>query len=105
MMKEGKDYIITSDPKSSNQDDWVVILKAPFDRLVGRYRNISITEKGTKVSFDFDHLYCPETTDVEGNEEELKSHLSDILVNILKEHHDKGANIYYSMKTGERIEF
>ena len=104
-MKEGKDYIITSDPYSCNQDDWAVILKYPFDKVVGRYRNISITEKGTKVSFDFERLYCPETAEVKGNEEKFNTFLGDVLIDIVKNHHDKKANIYYSMKTGEKIEY
>ena len=104
-MQEGKEYIITSDPYSCNQDDWVVILHHPFNKAVIRYKDIRITEKGTKVSFGYEKLYCPETANVKGNEEEFEQHLSDILVNILKEHHDKNANIYYSMKTGERVEY
>lgn len=104
-MREGKEYIITSDPHSSNQDDWVVILHQQFDKAVVRYKDIRITEKGTKVSFSYDKLYCPETAEVTGNEEKFEEHLSDILVNILREHHDKQANIYYSMKTGERVEY
>lgn len=104
-MKEGEDYIITGDPQGNGQDDWVVVLSDPFDRLVGRYRNIEITNKGTEVSYKFERLFCPEECVIEGREDELSSRLSDILVNILREHHDKRANIYYNMETKERIEY
>ena len=104
-MKEGEDYIISSDPDSNNQDDWVVILSHPYDRLVGRYRNVEIKDKGTIVSFDFEKLYAPETCNVKGNEKELHQHLTNVLVSILNDHHEKRANIYYSMETGKRIEY
>jgi len=104
-MKEGEDYIIASDPDSTNQDDWVVILSHPYDRLVGRYRNVEIKDKGTNVSFDFEKVYAPETCNVKGDEKELHQHLTNVLVSILNDHHEKRANIYYSMETGKRIEY
>ena len=101
-MEVGKDYIITRDPYSTKQEDWVVILKTQFPRVVGRYSNIRITEKGTNVSFDFEQLYCPETANVEGNETEFDKHLGEVLLSVLRDNND--TNVYYNMNTGSKIE-
>ena len=103
-MKEGTDYIIRSDPKGG-EEDWVVLLSDPFDRLVCRYRNIKILGKGKTVSFEFEVAYCPKDFDLIGREEELQYTLGEILVVVLQEHHEKRANIYYSMETGERVNY
>ena len=52
----GEDFTIANDPQSSNQDDWVVILKDPWARVVGRYHDVEITEKGTRLSDDHRHF-------------------------------------------------
>ena len=59
-MIEGTDYHITVDPKGTNQDAWSVIMAGPWDRVVGRYRDVEITDGGTKLSFAFEPQYVPE---------------------------------------------
>ena len=104
-MKEGTDYVIRTDPQGGGEDDWVVVLSDPFDGVVCRYRKIQITGKGKKLSFQFERLHCPESCVLIGREEELRSTLTDVLVNVLQEHHEKKANVYYNMKTGERVDY
>ena len=101
-MKVGEEFLIANDPESSNQDDWVVILKDPWNRVVGRYHEIEITEKGTKLSFRFEPTYVPEGIDIE--EPGFLDHISEVLGTIIKEHHEKDAMMYYSKETGERVD-
>ena len=101
-MKVGEEFLIANDPQSSNQDDWVVILKDPWDRVVGRYKDIEITEKGTRLSFRFEPVYVPEGVDIEG--EGFLDHISEVLGTVIKEHHEKEAMVYYSKETGERVD-
>jgi hypothetical protein len=101
-MKVGEEFMIANDPQSSNQDDWVVILKDPWDKVVGRYHDIEITEKGTRLSYRFEPVYVPEGTDIEGPG--FLDHISEVLGTIIKEHHEKDAMMYYSKETGERVD-
>lgn len=101
-MKVGEEFLIANDPQSSNQDDWVVILKDPWDKVVGRYHDTEITEKGTKLSFRFEPIYVPEGVDIEG--EGFLDHISEVLGTIIKEHHEQDATVYYSKETGERVD-
>lgn len=99
----GEDFTIANDPQSSNQDDWVVILKDPWERVVGRYHDVEITEKGTRLSFRFEPVYVPEGIDLDGGD--FLDHISEVLGTIIKEHHEKEAMIYYSKETGERVDY
>ena len=94
--------MISNDPQSENPNDWVVILKDPWDRVVGRYENIEITEKGTRLNFRFEPLYVPEGMSIEG--EGFLDHISEILGSIIRDHHERDANMYYSKETGERVD-
>lgn len=101
-MIEGEDYMIANDPQSSNQDDWVVILKGEWDRVVGRYENIEITEKGTRLNFRFEPVYVPEGTSIEG--QGFLDYISEVLGSIIRDHHEKNAMMYYSKETGDRVD-
>ena len=101
-MNVGDDFLIANDPPSSNQDDWVVILKDPWDKVERRYHATEITEKGTKLSCRFELIYVPEGVDIEG--EGFLDHISEVLGTIIKEHHEKDAAVYYSKETGERVD-
>ena len=101
-MKVGEEFLIANDPQSSNQDDWVVILKDPWDRVVGRYKDIEITEGGTRLSYRFEPVYVPAGVDIEG--EGFLDHISEVLGTVIKEHHEKEAMVYYSKETGERVD-
>ena len=101
MMQEGINYHITIDPKAQTQDDWSVILAGPWDRVVGRYKNIEI--KDGKCRYEWETQYLPEGVDVECTEFDF--YISDVLMDIIKEHHDKGAMIYVSKETGEVVDY
>ena len=101
-MKVGEEFIIANDPQSSNQDYCVVILKDPWDKVVGRYHDTEITESGTKLSFRFEPIYVPEGVDIEGPG--FLDHISEVLGTVIKEHHEKDAAVYYSKETGERVD-
>ena len=101
-MKVGEEFVIANDPQSSNQDDWVVILKDPWDKVVGRYHDAEITEGGTRLSFRFEPIYVPEGVDIEGTG--FLDHISEVLATVIKEHHEKDATVYYSKETGERVD-
>ena len=103
-MKEGEDYFITEDPKSTDGADWAVIFKHPdYDQVVGRYSNIEILEQGTKLSFKFQPLHVPpESKDV--TTMEFHDYIADVLGTIIKEHHEKRAMSYFSKETGEMLE-
>ena len=48
--EEGVDYMIAPNPQ--NDQDWCVIFKDNgYDRVVGRYSDIEITDQATKLSF------------------------------------------------------
>ena len=101
-MKEGEDYLIAPNP--NDEHDWCVILKGDYDRVVGSFTNIEITEQGTKLSFMFMPLHQPvsiETLDTQ----EFQDHTGEVLSQIIRDHHDKESMIYYSKETGERVEF
>ena len=103
-MVEGEDYLITNDPKSVDPDAWAVILKHPdYDNVVGKFNDVAILERGTKLQFSFEPLYVPETL-ATPDEDALHDYLAAVLGAIIKEHHAKGAMAYYDRKTGERIE-
>ena len=72
-MKEGEDYLIA--PTPGDDQDWCVILKGQYDKVVGRYTDIEITEQGTKLSFIFVPLYQPVTVETLDTPE-FQSHLS-----------------------------
>ena len=101
-MTEGEDYTISNDPQSENPNDWVVILSDPWDRVVGRYENIEITEKGTRLNFRFEPVYVPEDMSIEG--EGFLDHISEVLASIIRDHHERDATMYYSKETGERVD-
>lgn len=103
IVEEGVDYLIAPDPK--NSEDWCVILKlAGLDRVVGKYNNIEITEKGSKVSFEFHPMYTPEdASDIQC--EESKEYLGHVLVQIMRDHHEKQSMVYYSKETGEQVSY
>lgn len=103
IVEEGVDYLIAPDPK--NNDDWCVILKnGGLDRVVGKYSNIEITEQGTKVSYVFQPLFEPEGS-ADTQSQDAKDYLSHVLVQIMRDHHDKQSMVYYSKKTGEQVHF
>ena len=94
--------MISNDPQSDNPNDWVVILNDPWDRVVGRYENIEITEKGTRLNFRFEPVHVPDGTNIEG--EGFLDHISEVLASIIRDHHDRDATMYYSKETGERLD-
>ena len=100
-MKEGEDYLIA--PTPGDEQDWCVILRGQYDKVVGRYTDIEITEQGTKLSFVFVPLYQPDTIELET--EEFQNHTGEVLSQIIRDHHDKESMVYYSKETGERVEF
>ena len=101
-MKEGEDYLIAPNPK--DEHDWCVIFKGQYDRVVGSFTNIEITEQSTKLSFMFVPLHQP--LDVESlDTPEFQNHTGEVLSQIIRDHHDKESMIYYSKETGERVEF
>ena len=93
--------MIAPDPKDN--EDWCVILKnAGLDRVVGKYNNIEITQKGTKVSFEFIPIHTPEdAADIQCAE--AREYLGHVLVQIMRDHQDKQSMVYYSKETGERV--
>ena len=101
-MKVGEEFVIANDPQSDNQDDWVVILKDPWDRVVGRYKDVEITEKGTRLNFRFEPVHVPEDVDIAA--EGFLDHISEVLATVIKEHHEREAVLYYSKDTGERVD-
>ena len=101
MLVEGKDYYLTVDPKSSNPDDWSVILTGSWDRVVGRYKDITI--KGEALSFSFEAQYVPEGVDLETKE--FETYLGFVLNSILETHHEKKAMVYVSKETGETVPY
>ena len=101
-MTEGKDYIIAPDPqKTGDQNAWVVIFKERFDRVVVRYNNIQILEKGTKLSFELEPIHVPKEAEVDA--EELQNHAADVLGVIIKKMHEEKTMVYVSKETGEKI--
>ena len=99
-MKENEDYIITEDPQSGNADDWAVIIKHPdYDRVVGRYTDIQILEKGTQLKFIFHHLHVPEESE-DVTTKEFYDLAAEILGDIIVNHHEKNAMRYISKETG-----
>ena len=102
-MKEGKDYILVVDPESGSQDNWSVIMGGPWDKVVGRYRDVEITHKGTKMDFKFEPQYVPEGTDIQCTEFDF--YASEVLGNIIRDQHKRGSMIYYSKETGQRVEY
>ena len=101
-MKVGEEFLIAIDPQSSNQDDWVVILKDPWEKVVGRFKEVEITEKGTRLNFRFEPVYVPEGVDIEA--EGFLDHISEVLGTVIKEHHEMESMVYYSKETGERVD-
>ena len=101
-MNVGEEFLIANDPQSSDQDDWVVILKDPWDKVVGRFQDVEITENGTRLNFRFEPVYVPEDVDIEG--EGFLNHISEVLGTVIREHHEKEALVYYSKETGERVD-
>ena len=101
-MIEGEDYLIA--PTPGDEKDWCVILKGQYDRVVGRFTDIEITEQSTKLSFVFVPLHQP--LEVESLETpEFQNHVGEVLATIIRDHHDKESMVYYSKETGERVEF
>ena len=101
-MKEGTDYHITYDPKADDENQWSVIMGGPWDRVVGRYRDIEITDKGTKLNFAFEPQYVPEGTDIQCTEFDF--YASEVLNDIIKNHHEKKAMVYFNKDTGEQVD-
>ena len=102
-MKEGKDYHITVDPKGTGQDNWSVIMGGPWDRVVGRYRDIEITDGGRKMDFAFEPQYVPEGVDIQCTEFDF--YASEVLNDIIGNHHAKAAMVYVNKQTGERVDY
>ena len=102
-MTEGEDYLITVDPQGTGQDDWSVILKGPWDRVVGRFRDVEITHQGTKMDFKFEPQYVPEGVNIECTEFDF--YIGDVLGSIIRDQHEKGGMVYYSKETGKKVEY
>jgi hypothetical protein len=101
-MKLGEDYVLTVDPKASDQDSWSVILNNdPWENVVLRYCDIQILEKGTKLSFSPELLYVPEG--VETDSQEFKDYIAAVLNEVIKDLHQVGGMQYFNKETGEPI--
>ena len=101
-MKEGTDYHITIDPRAEDALQWSVIMGGPWDRVVGRYRDIEITDKGTKLNFAFEPQYVPEGTDIQCTEFDF--YASEVLNGIIKNHHEKKARVYMT-EDGKKVDY
>ena len=102
-MTEGEEYHITVDPKAQGQDDWSVILTGTWDRVVGRYRDVEITDGGTKLNFKFEPQYVPEGIDIQCTEFDF--YVGEVLGSIIRDQHEKGSMVYFNKETGERVEY
>jgi hypothetical protein len=102
-MIEGTDYHITVDPKGNSQDAWSVIMGSPWDRVVGRYRNVEITEGGKNLSFAFEPQFVPEGIDLQC--EEFEDYCSTVLASIIRDQHENGGMLYTNKETGERVDY
>lgn len=100
-MRIGDDYIIAHDQTPSNDQGWSVILNGKYDNLVLKYTHIELD--GNKMTFGHEILFNPE--DYEVTSEEFIDHIADVLKDIIESHHEKKAMVYYSKKTGERIDY
>lgn len=100
--EEGVDFLIAPNPE--NDQDWCVIFKGNgYDRLVGRYSDIEITEQGSKLSFLFHPMFEPEEIG-DLNTLEFREWSGKVLNKIVVDHHEKESMVYYSKTTGERVE-
>ena len=100
-MKEGENYTITVDP--NDRDGWCVILKGNWDKVVGRFKDIQITDRGTKMDFAFEPLFVPEKYNIQCTEFDM--YISDVLADIIREQHARGGMIYHNIETGERVDY
>jgi hypothetical protein len=104
-MIEGQDYIIAPDPeRKDEQDAWCVIFTGDYDKVVARYDNIQILEKGTKLSFVLHVLHQPEESG-DANTIEFHDHAAEVLSEIIKSNHDQKTMIYINKETGEQVEY
>ena len=102
-MTEGEHYHITLDPKGEGQDAWSVILTGTWDRVVGRYRNVEITNGGTKMDFVFEPQYVPEGVNIECTEFDF--YVGEVLASIIRDQHENKSMVYYSKETGEKVDY
>ena len=102
---ENEDYIIAADPQRPDQQDaWCVIFKKKYDRVVVRYNNIQVLERGTKLSFELQPMFYPEDIgDID--EQDFQDHAADVLGVIVKDMHEKKTMVYVNKETGKQIEY
>ena len=93
--REGVHYDIAPDPNPpvmmGTQDDWCVILRAPYDGLVGRFRDIAILDRGRRLNYTFEVIYRPEGMEMQSDYDD---YIKEVLIAILKDSQNRGTLLY-----------
>ena len=95
--QENIDYTIAPDPTpGASQDDWCVILRGPYDDLVGKFINVEILDKGHRLVYDFEVLHVPDGMEMGDDYDE---YLKKVLMSILHAGESNGTLVYATKGT------
>ena len=109
-MKEGEDYVIAQDPESTDETEWVAIIKeGEFKDFIIKYLNLRINEESRSISYDLEVIFVPEEIrGVEVTEEMEKTftdHCAALIETIMIDFHERNVNVYVDVETGEKVEY
>jgi len=109
-MLEGIDYIIAQDPESTDESEWILIIKeGEWKDFIIKYLNLQIVEEGETITYDLEVIFVPEELrDIEVTEEkqdDFINHCAFLIGHIMSDFHERGVNLYIDKETGEKIEY
>lgn len=100
-------YIVTPDPtQRDNPEAWSVVIEGgKYDRIAGKFADISITDKGKTINYRFHTKWIPpEFDEHEWEEERFTRLMEDIFVDFLRFAHKNGMMKYTPMTEKEKDE-
>ena len=96
-IRPGISYIVTPDPTDrDNHESWHIIIEGGhFNKLVGKYNNIQILDKGKTINYTFNTKWYPDDLDMRGHwSKRFDDLVRDILIDWLKYAHKEGMMKY-----------
>ena len=93
----GVHYDFAADPNPGimmgTQDDWCVVLNAPYAGLMGKFKDVRIVDQGRKLNYTFEIIYRPEAMKLGPDYDD---HIKEVLISVMKVGQKKGFWIYSS---------
>ena len=101
------DYLVVSDPTSSDPDSWCVLfISGPFNDFVVKFPDIAMNTGNDEIAYQYTIL-SPSVDDEapEYDAVEFANHCTSTLTKIMVEMHKAKTNVYTDVKTGKVVDY